>query len=220
MKFARGDRGRRCNRYEADLFATIDERRRAMLCPVLWCSGAVFVPVRAVGFTVSQPVHTFTAGFFAGHTAHLRAAQSGAYLHLIMHYWQHGGVPDDNAQLAAIARMTDPEWKKARPIIEPFFQMPGWKHKRVEYEIARADEIGAANSQKAREAAERRWAKERADKLAASLKDAPSDAPSIPVASPEDAKGTAGAMPGDALSQPRSQEELRDGTREARSEAG
>ncbi len=55
--------------------------------------------------------------------------------------------------------------EKARPIIEPFFQMPGWKHKRVEYEIARADEIGAANSQKAREAADRRWAKERADKL-------------------------------------------------------
>ncbi len=46
-------------------------------------------------------------GFFAGHTAHLRAAQSGAYLHLIMHYWQHGGVPDNDAQLAAIARMTD-----------------------------------------------------------------------------------------------------------------
>src|SRR5260370_41207524 len=39
MKLARGVRGRRCNRYEADLFAAVDERRRAMLCPVLWCSG-------------------------------------------------------------------------------------------------------------------------------------------------------------------------------------
>src|SRR6267142_2632887 len=55
--------------------------------------------------------------------------------------------------------------RDTRRIYAPFFQMPGWKHKRVEYEIARADEIGAANSQKAREAAERRWAKERADKL-------------------------------------------------------
>jgi uncharacterized protein YdaU (DUF1376 family) len=71
-------------------------------------------------------------------TAHLRAAQSGAYLHLIMHYWQRGGVPSDNAQLAAIARMTDSEWKKARPIIEPFFQMPGWKHKRVEEELTKS----------------------------------------------------------------------------------
>jgi uncharacterized protein YdaU (DUF1376 family) len=71
-------------------------------------------------------------------TAHLRAAQSGAYLHLIMHYWQRGGLPSENVQLAAIARMTDSEWKKARPIIEPFFQMPGWKHKRVEEELAKS----------------------------------------------------------------------------------
>jgi uncharacterized protein YdaU (DUF1376 family) len=72
-------------------------------------------------------------------TAHLRAAQSGAYLHLIMHYWQHGRLPDDNAQLASIAKMTDQEWKKARPIIEPFFQMPGWRHKRIDEELATAD---------------------------------------------------------------------------------
>ncbi|MDB5550818.1 MAG: hypothetical protein JWL86_802 [Rhizobium sp.] len=71
-------------------------------------------------------------------TAHLRAAQSGAYLHLIMHYWQRGGLPSENVQLSAIARMTDAEWKKARPIIEPFFQMPGWKHKRVEEELAKS----------------------------------------------------------------------------------
>lgn len=71
-------------------------------------------------------------------TAHLRAAQSGAYLHLIMHYWQRGGLPSENVQLAAIARMSDAEWKKARPIIEPFFQMPGWKHKRVEEELAKS----------------------------------------------------------------------------------
>jgi uncharacterized protein YdaU (DUF1376 family) len=71
-------------------------------------------------------------------TAHLRAAQSGAYLHLIMHYWQRGGLPSENVQLSAIARMTDAEWKKARPIIEPFFQMPGWKHKRVDEELAKS----------------------------------------------------------------------------------
>ncbi len=71
-------------------------------------------------------------------TAHLRAAQSGAYLHLIMHYWQRGGLPSENVQLAAIARMSDAEWKKARPIIEPFFQMPGWKHKRIDEELAKS----------------------------------------------------------------------------------
>ncbi|MEO6784297.1 MAG: hypothetical protein ABI196_26005, partial [Bradyrhizobium sp.] len=43
FKFARGARGRRCNEYETHLFRTVDDRRRAMLCPVHWCSerGAV-----------------------------------------------------------------------------------------------------------------------------------------------------------------------------------
>ncbi len=36
LKIARGARGRRCNRYEADLFRIVDDRRREMLCPVLW----------------------------------------------------------------------------------------------------------------------------------------------------------------------------------------
>jgi hypothetical protein len=31
-------RGRRWNEYEANLFLTVDARRRAMLCPVRWCS--------------------------------------------------------------------------------------------------------------------------------------------------------------------------------------
>lgn len=71
-------------------------------------------------------------------TAHLRAAQSGAYLHLIMHYWQRGGLPDDDQQLATIAKMTDEEWRASRPIIEPLFQ-PGWRHKRVDEELAEAE---------------------------------------------------------------------------------
>lgn len=37
LKFAIGERGKRCNRYEADLYARVDRRRRSMLCPVLWC---------------------------------------------------------------------------------------------------------------------------------------------------------------------------------------
>jgi hypothetical protein len=40
LKFALGKRGRRCNRFEADLHERVNVRRRAMLCPVLWCSPA------------------------------------------------------------------------------------------------------------------------------------------------------------------------------------
>lgn len=76
-------------------------------------------------------------------TAHLNAAQSGAYLHLIMHYWQTGNIPDDDAAIARIARMTPAEWRRARPLIQPFFS-DGWKHKRIEFEMSEAARISAA----------------------------------------------------------------------------
>jgi hypothetical protein len=43
LKFARHELGARCNLSEANVFATATEGRRAMLCPVVWCSpnGAV-----------------------------------------------------------------------------------------------------------------------------------------------------------------------------------
>src|SRR5262249_2798600 len=37
LKLAFDKRGRRCNRFEANLFRCVDALRRAMLCPVLWC---------------------------------------------------------------------------------------------------------------------------------------------------------------------------------------
>jgi hypothetical protein len=49
FKIARDNRGARCNCFEADLYRASDARRRAMLCPPLWCSanGAVLVMRRA-----------------------------------------------------------------------------------------------------------------------------------------------------------------------------
>lgn len=78
-------------------------------------------------------------GDYKRDTGHLRAAEHGAYFLLIMHYWARGALPDDDRQLATIACMTDREWKAARPTLVAFFQ-PGWKHKRVEEEIADANE--------------------------------------------------------------------------------
>jgi len=82
-------------------------------------------------------------GDYLADTAHLSAAEHGAYLLLIMHYWRTGGLPDDDGALARIVRMKAGEWRKARPIIEAFFQ-PGWKHKRIESEIAEAARISEA----------------------------------------------------------------------------
>lgn len=91
-------------------------------------------------------------------TTHLGAIESGAYLHLIMDYWQNGKLPDDDRMLARIAKLTDREWKKLKPTLQAFFY-DGWKHKRIDGEIAQAVHLSETNSAKARDAANRRWSK-------------------------------------------------------------
>jgi hypothetical protein len=49
LKFARGARGRRSNLYESGLYSRVSGRRRAMLCPIVWCAplGILLVSRRA-----------------------------------------------------------------------------------------------------------------------------------------------------------------------------
>lgn len=58
-------------------------------------------------------------------TAHLTAAEHGAYLLLIMHYWRAGKLPSDGRQIARIARMNAREWDRSRDTIAAFFD-DGW----------------------------------------------------------------------------------------------
>jgi uncharacterized protein YdaU (DUF1376 family) len=81
------------------------------------------------------PLHV---GDYTKDTGHLRAAGNGAYLSLIMHYWSTGGLPTDDYSLATIAKMSDREWLQHKPTIQAFFH-DGWKHKRIDAEIALAD---------------------------------------------------------------------------------
>lgn len=71
---------------------------------------------------------------FLADTAHLSAAETGAYLCLIMDYWLHDGLPDDDHKLAQIARLPIKSWRQMRPTIEAFFR-PGWRHKRIDAEL-------------------------------------------------------------------------------------
>lgn len=91
-------------------------------------------------------------------TTHLGALESGAYLHLIMDYWQNGKLPPDDRQLARIAKMTDREWKQSKSTLQAFFH-DGWKHKRIDGELEETSRIASSNSDKASQAARRRWAK-------------------------------------------------------------
>jgi hypothetical protein len=53
FKFARDQRGRASNLYEADLYRKSNDKRRALLCPALWVSskGAVLIMRAAEPFT-------------------------------------------------------------------------------------------------------------------------------------------------------------------------
>ena len=72
-------------------------------------------------------------------TTDLDATASGAYLFLIMHYWQHGSLPTDRKALRRIARLTPRQASKVIPHLAQFFQ-PGWRHKRIDRELQLADE--------------------------------------------------------------------------------
>lgn len=88
---------------------------------------------------MSLPRMSLHIGDYKRDTGHLRAAEHGAYILLIMHYWATGGLPIEDRKLSAIACMTDKEWKSARETLAEFFA-PGWKHKRIDQEIKDAAE--------------------------------------------------------------------------------
>jgi uncharacterized protein YdaU (DUF1376 family) len=73
-------------------------------------------------------------------TMHLNAAQHGAYLLLIMNYWQRGKpLQNNDERLANVACMSAKDWSKNRDIIAEFFTVTDeeWVHGRVELDLER-----------------------------------------------------------------------------------
>jgi uncharacterized protein YdaU (DUF1376 family) len=97
---------------------------------------------------------------YLGDTRRLTTLQHGAYMLLIMEYWQHGGLPDDDQELADIAGLQISEWMEIRPRLAKLFK-DGWRHKRIDEELAKASEI----SDRRKASAERRWSKSNANAL-------------------------------------------------------
>lgn len=86
---------------------------------------------------MSAPWMPLYVADYLADTAHLTAAEHGAYLLLIMHYWRAGKLPNDERQLARIARMTAREWANSRDVLASFFDAE-WRHKRIESELAKS----------------------------------------------------------------------------------
>jgi uncharacterized protein YdaU (DUF1376 family) len=104
-------------------------------------------------------------------TCRLTTEQHGAYLLLIFDYWRNGALPDDDAVLAQVCRLTADAWSMHGAVLRGFFTRAddGLLHqKRIDVEIAKAQLNRSVSVTRAKKAAEARWGK-----------NAPSIAPSI-----------------------------------------
>ncbi len=73
----------------------------------------------------------FYVADYLADTGHLSAAENGAYMLLIMHYWRTGGLPPDDDMRRRVSRMTHREWQRSRTTVMGFFSIDG-KHKRID----------------------------------------------------------------------------------------
>ena len=133
----------------------------------------------------------FVADYLAD-TKRLTLEEHGAYLLLILDYWRNGPPPDDDAVLARICGVQRKAWLRLRPSIERLFGVRAgtWKHKRIDAEREAAQTRSGKAAQKARDAANARWARDR-DTSADQLDNAAGHAPSI---APSMGDGMLGAM--------------------------
>jgi uncharacterized protein YdaU (DUF1376 family) len=103
----------------------------------------------------SLPYMQFYVNDYLADTAHLNAIQHGAYILLLMNYWQQGKPLNNNRErLASVARMTPEEWEDNREILAEFFWIDGdiWTHARVENDLAKVREKSEKASISARQA--------------------------------------------------------------------
>lgn len=107
---------------------------------------------------MSCPWMPFYVATYIADTGHLSTLEHGAYMLLIMHYWQKGGLPDDDAQLARICRMPASDWSAIRDTIAAFFDGK-WHHKRIASELAKAEQVISKRSAAGKAGASARYSK-------------------------------------------------------------
>lgn len=127
-------------------------------------------------------------GRYLQDTAHLDAQKSGALLHLLMHIWVRGPLPNDQAALATIAKCTPDAWSMTQASVMQylFLGSDGMLHQKGAERLKAAwlDKRLKAH-EKAQKAARARWSKykakkERENEELAKTGDAPSIAQAIP----------------------------------------
>ncbi len=93
-----------------------------------------------------MPLYVFD---YIADTTHLTTTEHGAYFLLIMHYWIHGSLPNNEETIRRITKMTVRQWVQSRDVIRSLFGN-GWCHKRVDMELAQVIEKSRSNSANAK----------------------------------------------------------------------
>jgi len=101
----------------------------------------------------------FYIGDYLRDTQHLSAEQHGAYLLLLMACWTYGSLPDDDRQLASIAKLSWRKWLRFSSKFENFFAKKSdglWHQKRIDLERQRAENIREVRSKSGSKGAAKR----------------------------------------------------------------
>ncbi|ESX47655.1 hypothetical protein X762_18025 [Mesorhizobium sp. LSHC426A00] len=73
-------------------------------------------------------------------TGDLSAEEFGAYILLLMRLWESGALPQEDARLSRIARLSTERWQEIQPSMCKLFE-DGWRHPRLEQERVRSEEL-------------------------------------------------------------------------------
>ncbi|MBP0614292.1 DUF1376 domain-containing protein [Jiella mangrovi] len=92
-------------------------------------------------------------------TGHLTAEEFGAYERLRRHYWQHGGLPNDDARLMRVTGVAPDRWTEVRSGICDLFD-DGWHLPKLDEMRADAAEKRERKVAAGRKGADKRWSKD------------------------------------------------------------
>ena len=124
----------------------------------------------------------FNTKDFLANTRRLNTEAKGAYLLLMLDYYEQGeGPPDDDDVLATICELPLETWQRHRRVISPMFEIRDgrWRHDRIKSEMEKAERKHAEAVAKAKNASSVRWKK--ADSDASSIHDASSKPVPLPL---------------------------------------
>lgn len=121
---------------------------------------------------MSHPWMPFYVSDYLSDTMHLSTVEHGAYLLLIMHYWQHGCLPNDDAKLSRICRLSADTFLEVRDTLAGLFG-EGWSHKRIDAELARTEDKRQKRAASGRKGGEAKASKQTDGNCLANASDLP-----------------------------------------------